>query len=52
MKTSTITRLTGVSRATLANWKKTKLNLYEIVLIGCEVKLNQETEQRKTTVRQ
>jgi len=48
MKTSTITRLTGVSRATLHNWKTHKPKLYEVVQLGCEVKLNQETELSKT----
>lgn len=36
MKTSTITRLTGVSRATLSNWKKHKPELHEVVEKGCE----------------
>jgi len=45
MKTSTITRLIGVSRATLSNWKKTKPDLFEVVDLGCEVKLNLESKQ-------
>ena len=42
MKPATITRLTGVSRPTLHNWKKNKPELYAVVLLGCEIKLLKE----------
>jgi hypothetical protein len=45
MKTSTITRLTGVSRATLSNWKKTKPDLYEVIERGCDVKKAKQSNQ-------
>lgn len=44
MKTSDLVRLTKASRQTLYNWKKNKPDLYEVVQIGCKVKLNQETK--------
>ncbi|MEN9755879.1 MAG: hypothetical protein RL755_66 [Pseudomonadota bacterium] len=44
MKPADLIRLSGVSKQTLHNWKKNKPVLYEVVRLGCEVKLQQEPQ--------
>ena len=38
---SQVTRLTGVSPQTLANWHKHKSKLFKVVLMGCVVEARQ-----------